>query len=73
RILDHPPSIQDPNEFGLAIVSWWNALQPSFRQSKSGLPLPLFTSPSDDQGTWLLLCRAGPNGFVSIILLLQWW
>lgn len=54
------------------LVQWWNSVQPAFRQSNSGMPMPIYTS-TDNKDPWNQLRRAGPNGLISIVTMLGWW
>jgi len=67
------PVITDPAEFGIALVKWWNGMQPSVRQSPSGMPQPIGSTPTIPAEDWMPLRRAGPNGLVSVMTLLVWW
>ena len=73
RVYQHTPTIEDPAEFGLAIVKWWNAMQPDFRHSDAGMPKPVYSTDTSTGKDWALLRRAGPNGLVSMLTLLAWW
>ena len=68
------PTILDPAEFGMAIVKWWNGMQPAFRQTSEGMPQPLYNTPATEaKHAWAPLQRAGPNGLVTLLTLLFWW
>jgi len=64
------PPISDPHEFGIAIVKWWNAMQPELRKSETGMPKPIYTINAE---AWGPLLRSGPNGLVSVLTLVVWW
>ncbi|KAF9463118.1 hypothetical protein BDZ94DRAFT_1142627, partial [Collybia nuda] len=73
RAYDQIPHITSPLEFGMAVMKWWCAMQPSFRQSAgSPMPLPVYDDPVDSN-CWETLKRGGPNGVVSVMTLLLWW
>ena len=74
RPYQDPPKIADPAEFGTAFVKWWNAMQPAFRQSPDGMPQAFYSPPATDgKNAWAQLQRAGPNGLVTVMVLLFWW
>ncbi|KAK0421916.1 hypothetical protein EV421DRAFT_1723608, partial [Armillaria borealis] len=64
---DNAFNISDIDHFGNAMVEWWNALQPSWRQSNEGLPIPQYT------GTFTSLCKGGQNGIITVLFGLFWW
>src|SRR5258707_8648717 len=67
-------NIDDRAEFGIAIIKWWNAMQPVFCQSPKGMLQLLYTPPpSEATNPWAPLQRAGPNGLLSVMTLLCWW
>lgn len=67
------PSIVDAAEFGTALQGWWNCIQPSFRKSDSGIPTAVYSCPMGDQHAWDSLRKGGPNGLISLLMLLLWW
>ncbi|KAF9049037.1 hypothetical protein BJ165DRAFT_1333056, partial [Panaeolus papilionaceus] len=74
------PPISNASDLGLAIVKWWNRLQPAFRCNSEvtnilepPIPKPMYTPPTDVNDTWGSLSRAGPNGLASLVTLLMWW
>lgn len=74
------PIVSNPQDLGLAIVKWWNKLQPSFRHNSDTtnileppIPKPIYTPPTDVDDPWGSLSRAGPNGLASLVILLMWW
>ncbi|KAK0458066.1 uncharacterized protein EV420DRAFT_1643412 [Desarmillaria tabescens] len=60
-------SINDIDQFGDAMVMWWNSIQPNWRQSAEGLPLRKY----DD--SFMCLRKGGQNGIVTVIFGLFWW
>lgn len=74
RTYHQTPPIADPAEFGIALVKWWNSMQPLTRQSSSGgIPQAIGLTKTIPKEDWLSLRRAGPNGLVSVMTLLVWW
>lgn len=73
RPYDKPPTIDDPADIGVAIVKWWTLMQPTFRVPDEGLPLPVYSSPNEDGDPWSPLRKSGPNGFISLLMLMAWW
>ena len=71
------PPFHDPMDLGTALIRWWNAMQPSFRQSPEGsqsqIPSPVYQSPDSGPRIWAPIIRSGPSGFVSILIILCWW
>ncbi|KAK0216719.1 hypothetical protein EDD85DRAFT_781924, partial [Armillaria nabsnona] len=67
RSFDITFDISDINHFGYAMVEWWNALQPSWRQSDKGLLVPQYT------GTFTSLHKGGQNGIITVLFGLFWW
>jgi len=67
------PFINDSADLGVAIVKWWNAMQPEFRQSPQGMPQPVYTLPDDAKHAWAPLQCTGPNSLVTVMTLLFWW
>ncbi|RDB15505.1 hypothetical protein Hypma_004162 [Hypsizygus marmoreus] len=77
RAYDTTPTIQDPVEFGLAIMAWWKSMQPAFRESNGGLlPQQVYAAPvgeKPNEDAWAPMRKGGPNGMVSVMTLLVWW
>jgi hypothetical protein len=66
------PVIEDPLEFGMAIVKWWHSIQPAFRHGDALSPIAIYDV--DEVGdVWAGLRKGGPNGLVSLLTLLVWW
>lgn len=59
RQYDKPPVINDPEEFGMAVSAWWAAMKPG--------------EDSEIQDAWAKTRKGGPNGLVSLLMLLLWW
>ncbi|KAG6807632.1 hypothetical protein H0H92_006876 [Tricholoma furcatifolium] len=75
RIYASTPAINDPLEFGYAVMAWWKSLQPEFRSTSDVLPAPSYDPPAaaSPADPWLSLRKGGPNGLVAILILLNWW
>ncbi|KAF8151296.1 hypothetical protein B0H34DRAFT_709440 [Crassisporium funariophilum] len=76
RAYDTTPPIEDPLEFGYAVMAWWKAMQPAFRDSSDMLPKAVYDSPESESlnvDEWAALRKGGPNGMVSVMTLLVWW
>lgn len=67
------PPIPEPAEFGESVSKWWHTLQPSFRVADAGTLLPTYSDPLFEGDPWVTIRKLGPNGFVSLITLLDWW
>ncbi|KAG6824395.1 hypothetical protein H0H92_007022 [Tricholoma furcatifolium] len=68
------PVIDDPLEFGYAMMAWWKQLQPEFRASLDNvLPHPIYELPVEGTDPWATLRKGGPNGLVAVMTLLLWW
>jgi hypothetical protein len=64
----------DAAEFGLTVLRWWNAIQPQFCQSSEGeMPRPTYVSDTALGDVWSSLRKGGPNGLVTVVILLAWW
>ncbi|KAG6806918.1 hypothetical protein H0H92_009576, partial [Tricholoma furcatifolium] len=69
RIYAATPAINDPLEFGYAVMVWWKSLQPEFRSTSDVLPAPSYDPPAvGEADPW-----GGPNGLVAVLILLNWW
>lgn len=73
RAYDKIPAIDDPADIGIAIVNWWASMQPPFRASDQHLPLPIYSDGDADGDPWAALRKSGPNGLISLIMLMAWW
>ncbi|KAK0458138.1 uncharacterized protein EV420DRAFT_1479892 [Desarmillaria tabescens] len=60
-------SINDVDQFGDAMVTWWNSIQPNWRQNVEGLPQRKYNK------TFMCLRKGGQNGIVTVIFGLFWW
>ncbi|KAF9470538.1 hypothetical protein BDN70DRAFT_763684, partial [Pholiota conissans] len=64
----------DKDKFAVEWLKWWNGIQPGWRKATSKeptLPLPLSTA---KQGETLAgLKKAGPVGFMTVMVSLKWW
>ncbi|TEB19503.1 hypothetical protein FA13DRAFT_1718722 [Coprinellus micaceus] len=75
RADNKPPAVHDSAEFGVAVTRWWSSIQPSFRQSATSFPSPVYSDPNPcaEHDAWAHLRQSGQDGFVSIIILMAWW
>ncbi|KAF8068719.1 hypothetical protein FPV67DRAFT_1448607 [Lyophyllum atratum] len=76
RAYNATPTIQDPLDFGYAVMAWWKSMQPAFRQSSELMPKPVYDPPMLDVSNvdeWAALRKGGPNGLVSVLTVLVWW
>ncbi|KAG6825621.1 hypothetical protein H0H92_003042 [Tricholoma furcatifolium] len=55
RSYESCPVIDDPLEFGYAVMAWWKQLQPGFRASSDVLPLPVYDPPVEGTDAWATL------------------
>ncbi|KAK0228945.1 hypothetical protein IW262DRAFT_1264759, partial [Armillaria fumosa] len=60
-------STDDVAKFAEDMVSWWGSVQPKWRQTDSGLPLP------DYSRDLSVLRKGGKSGICCILLGLRWW
>ena len=67
------PHVDDVGGYAEEWLSWWNSVQPKWRQSseKGSLPLPL--SIASDKEDLASLKKGGPSGLVMIMIGLKWW
>ncbi|TFK18744.1 hypothetical protein FA15DRAFT_709605 [Coprinopsis marcescibilis] len=71
---EDPPFVQDPVELGTAVVRWWKMIQPSFRENPTGvMPAQIYTAGGTAKEEWAAVCKSGPNGLLSVMMLLLWW
>lgn len=56
-------------EYAVAWRSWWEFLQPAWRESETWPPVR--EVPADEN--WASLRRGGPNGIFHILVTLSWW
>ncbi|KAJ3537002.1 hypothetical protein NMY22_g5784 [Coprinellus aureogranulatus] len=70
---DNLPKIEDPAEFGVTILRWWNTMQPSFRASDNNFPRSVYSDPAFEGDPWAPIRKSGPNGFVVLMTLICWW
>lgn len=74
RCYESTPVITNPEDFGTAVVKWWNAIQPPVRRGSDQLPKAIYKNPDDVEGDiWSFLRKGGPNGLISILTPLVWW
>lgn len=67
RSFSDPLSISDIDQFGNAMITWWNSIQPTWRQNAEGLPLRKYDE------SFACLRKGGQNGIVTVIFGLFWW
>ncbi|PBL01529.1 hypothetical protein ARMGADRAFT_1023000 [Armillaria gallica] len=60
-------SKEDADQFAEDMVTWWRLVQPKWRKTDSGLPLP------DYLHDLSILCKGGKLGISNILLGLRWW
>lgn len=58
RSHEKPPSFDDPEDFGIAVNAWWT----SMKAERLGT-----------HDAWAKIRKSGPNGLVSLLILLLWW
>lgn len=58
RAHDKPPTFDDPEDFGIAVNAWWSSMK--------GVG-------SSEHDSREKMRKSGPNGLVSLLLLLLWW
>ncbi|KAJ3526582.1 hypothetical protein NMY22_g10106 [Coprinellus aureogranulatus] len=75
RCYDSAPDIEDPADIGLTTTLWWSSFQPSFRASDGPYPKAIYSDPDAEVNVdvWAPIRKSGPNGFVSMVMLLAWW
>ena len=66
------PVIEDPLEFGVAIVKWWHAIQQAFHHGDTLLPMAIYDT-EEVGDVWAGLQKGGPNSPISLLTLLMWW
>jgi len=66
------PEIKDYPEFANDWITWWNSVQPKWRQNPAlGLPLAISTGKAKDN--LVALRKGGPSGLVTLLVGLKWW
>src|ERR1700679_1587748 len=53
------PAIEDPLEFGVAIVKWWHAIQPAFRHGNTLSPTAIYDTGDTEIGDVWARLRKG--------------
>lgn len=66
------PAIQGPLEFGIAVMAWWNDIQPEFRKGEGGNPRAVYDTDAA-KDPWSGLQKGGTNSLVCVLTLLVWW
>ncbi|KAF6750500.1 hypothetical protein DFP72DRAFT_1072211 [Ephemerocybe angulata] len=64
-----PPFIDDPAEIGISITKWWKAMKPSLSTSEGQTD----DTPTACDDTWASIKKSGPNGTISLLMLMLWW
>ena len=66
------PDVADRRQFGSSWLTWWNAIQPKWRQVTDGsIPGPFSLAKSSDNLN--ALKKGGISGLVTILIGLKWW
>jgi len=67
------PNVDDAGGYAEEWASWWNSVQPKWRQSSEPGSLPLPLSTASDKEDLVCLKKGGPSGLVTIMIGLKWW
>jgi hypothetical protein len=67
------PEVDDVAGYAEEWLSWWNNVQPKWRQStkEGSLPLPLSVAHNKEDITSLK--KGGPSGLLTVMIGLKWW
>ncbi|KAF9489127.1 hypothetical protein BDN71DRAFT_1347889, partial [Pleurotus eryngii] len=71
RVYSSDPEISDNKEYEMALLSWWQHLQPEWHHSTGKLPLAIYSPPQD--GDWSCLDISGCNGLLLVMMSFAWW
>ncbi len=71
RVYSSDPEIPNNETYQTAVLSWWQHLQPEWRQSTGELPLARYSPPED--GDWTCLDVSGRNGLLVVMMAFAWW
>lgn len=67
------PDVDDIGRYAKEWLSWWNSVQPKWRQSSVTGSLPLALSIASDKEDLVCMKKGGPSGLVTIMIGLKWW
>lgn len=67
------PNVDDVEGYAKEWLSWWNSVQPKWRQSSVTGELPLSLSVASDKEDLSCLKKGGPSGLVTVMIGLKWW
>jgi len=67
------PDVDDVASYAEEWLSWWNNIQPKWRQStkEGSLPLPLSVASNKEDISGLR--KGGPSGLLTVMIGLKWW
>ena len=63
-----PPEV-DPDTYGSSFMTWWFAIQPTWRLSDNASFV--YEAPPDED--WRLLHKGGSAGLYTVVVALSWW
>ncbi|KAH9476125.1 hypothetical protein JR316_0004534 [Psilocybe cubensis] len=66
------PAIRQ-DEFQKSWMTWWNSIQPAWRQTKTPNSLPLSFETAKAKDSMASLRKGGPNGLLTVMVGLKWW
>ncbi|KAF8236840.1 hypothetical protein L208DRAFT_1192229, partial [Tricholoma matsutake] len=69
---DTIPDLNALPTFASQWITWWNPLQPKWRQAIQSGSLPLSIRPHESRPLPSLQ-KGGPNGIVTVLIGLKWW
>jgi hypothetical protein len=67
------PNVEDVGGYAKEWLSWWNSVQPKWRQSSVTGSLPLPLSIASEKNDLVCLKKGGPSGLVTVMIGLKWW
>lgn len=67
------PNISDRNAFGSSWHTWWNDIQPKWRQVSTDGTLPGSLSLAKSIDNLNALKKGGASGLVTVLIALKWW
>lgn len=72
RKIEKIPPIDDVEEYGEQLRTWWTRLQPGWRTERTNgaWPLSQYTPVDED---WDSLAKGGANGLAPFMIALGWW
>lgn len=72
RKIEKTPAINDVEEYGEKVQTWWTRLQPGWRMQRTNGAWPLSRyTPADED--WDCLVKGGANGLAPFMIALGWW